>query len=168
MQNVIGGRAEQQRETVTAVATDHDQVDVVFLRQVVDFLTRLAVGQMAVAGFYVRVFAFQRFQFFLGLIELLLLQLRQVHRDIATERHGHGFDDVHQRQLGAAGQCQCHGFFDHRIALFSEVHGYQDMFIGHGVFLLRFAMVLIMSLFTRLWHADVVHPPLAAAGGVQI
>src|SRR5476649_855374 len=43
VQYVIGSRAQQQRQAMTAVAADHDQVTALFLGQVVDFLTRLAV-----------------------------------------------------------------------------------------------------------------------------
>lgn len=61
-----------------------------------NFLARLAVVQVAVVLVQLRVFGDQAFKAFLGLVELLLLQLREIHWHIAAERHRHRFDDVDQ------------------------------------------------------------------------
>ena len=96
-----------------------------------DFLARLAIGQVRVAAVDVRVFVEQAVHAFLGLVELLLLQLRQVHRHVAAERHGHRLDDVYQRNLGIRRRGQRHGALDHRVAFFGQVDGDQKMFVGH-------------------------------------
>ncbi len=96
MQHVVGCGAQQQRQAVATVAAHDDQVAVLFFGQLMDFLAGLAVGQVRVAALDARILAEQAIHAFLGLIELLLLQLRQVHRHVAAKRHGHGFDDVHQ------------------------------------------------------------------------
>ncbi|MNE99454.1 hypothetical protein D3C80_1981370 [compost metagenome] len=75
MQYIIGGRAQQQGQAVTAVATDHDQVAAVVLGQLVDFLARLAVGQVGIGAGQLWIFLFQALHALLGLVELLLLQL---------------------------------------------------------------------------------------------
>ena len=46
LQHIIGGGAQQQRQAVTAMAADHDQVTALLLGEVVDLLARLAVGQV--------------------------------------------------------------------------------------------------------------------------
>ena len=79
------------------MAADHDQVASLFLGQMVDFLARLAVGQVAVFLFQMRVFENQTIKALLGLVELLLLQLGKVHRHVTPKGHGHGLDDMHQR-----------------------------------------------------------------------
>jgi len=113
------------------MAADHDQVALLILRQLVDFLARLAVDQVRVAAIDIRVLVVQALHAFLGLVELLLLQLRQVHRHVAAEGHGHGLDDMHQGDLGAAGQGDGLGPLDHRVAFFGQVDSDQKMFIGH-------------------------------------
>ncbi|MNN92640.1 hypothetical protein D3C81_2109510 [compost metagenome] len=50
VQYVVRGRAEQQRQTMTAMAADHDQIARVFLGEMMDFLAWLAVGQVAVGA----------------------------------------------------------------------------------------------------------------------
>ena len=75
VQDVIGGGAQQQGQAVTAMAADHDQVAALFLGQVMDFLAWLTLGQVALTFFQVRVLGDQALKAFLGLIELLLLQL---------------------------------------------------------------------------------------------
>jgi len=47
MQDVIGRGAEQQSEAVAAMAAHHYQITALLLGQSVNFLTRLAVGQVA-------------------------------------------------------------------------------------------------------------------------
>ncbi|MCY1430335.1 hypothetical protein D9M71_462810 [compost metagenome] len=75
MQHVIGGGAQQQCQTMPAMAAHHDQVAGLLLGQVVDLLAWLAVGQVAVFPGELRVFQDQAVKALLGLIELLLLQL---------------------------------------------------------------------------------------------
>ncbi len=78
------------------MAADHDQVAVLLFGQVMDFLARLAVGEVAVFLFQVRVLENQTVQALFGLVKLLLLQLGKVHGYVATKGHGHGLDDMHE------------------------------------------------------------------------
>ncbi len=132
MQDVIGGGAQQQGETVAAVAADDDEVTALFLGESVDFLARLAIGQVALFGEQFRVEAGEAIQAFPGLFELLLLEHREVHGDVTAKGHGHGFDDMHQRQLGLGRQGESLGAAHHRVALVGEVDGDQNVLVGHG------------------------------------
>jgi hypothetical protein len=96
MQHVVGRGAQQQGQAVTAVAADHDQITAMLFGEAVDFLARLAVGELAVVFGQLRVNVDQAIKSFLGLIKLLLLQLRQVHWNIAAKCHGHRLNDVDQ------------------------------------------------------------------------
>ncbi len=96
MQYVIGGGAEQQCQAMSAMTAHHDQVARLLLGEVVNLLTRLAVGQVTVFLGEFRVFHDQSLKALFGLIELLLLQLGKVHRHVAAKGHGHRFDDMHQ------------------------------------------------------------------------
>ncbi|KTC43650.1 hypothetical protein AO265_04140, partial [Pseudomonas sp. ABAC61] len=82
------------------MTADHDQVACLFLGQVVDLLAWLAIGQVAVFLGQLRVLVDQPIETLPGLVELLLLQLREIHRDVTAESHGHGLDNMHQGQLG--------------------------------------------------------------------
>ena len=48
MQHVVGCRAQQQRKAVTTMTANHDQVAGLRFGQGMDFLARLAIGQVAV------------------------------------------------------------------------------------------------------------------------
>ena len=130
MQQVVGRRAQQQRQAVTTVAADHDQVTALFLGHAVDFLARLAVGQHAIAG-QLRILGSETVQSLAGLLDLLLLQRRQVHGHVTAKGHGHGLDHVHQRHLAATALTQGHGATDHRLAIFGQVDGNQYVLVGH-------------------------------------
>jgi len=119
---------------VTAVATDHNEVALLFGGEAVDFLARLAVGQVAVFRGQFRVAAGEAVEAFAGLIELLLLEHRQVHRHVAAERHGHRFDDVHQGKLPATAGCQRLGAAHDRMTLVGQIDGHQDVLVRHEVF----------------------------------
>ena len=75
VQHVIRGGAEQQRQTMTTMAADHDQIARLFFGEMMDFLAWLAIGQVAVGAFEFGVFELEAFEALFGLIELLLLQL---------------------------------------------------------------------------------------------
>ncbi|MNG21533.1 hypothetical protein D3C84_1059120 [compost metagenome] len=96
-----------------------------------DFLARLAVGQVRIAAVDFRVLVEQAFHALLGLVELLLLQLGQVHRHVAAKGHGHGLDNVHQGYLGTGRRGQFTGALDDRVAFFGQVDGNQYVFVGH-------------------------------------
>lgn len=131
MQHIIGGRAQQQGQAVTTMATDHNQIAVLFFGQAMDFLARLAVSQVTLLWSQLRVAFGEVVQAFAGLVELLLLQHRQVHRHIAAKGHGHGLHHVDQGQLGVAAVGQGLGALDHLAALFGQVDGNQNMGVGH-------------------------------------
>ncbi|MNO08515.1 hypothetical protein D3C81_2312050 [compost metagenome] len=57
------------------MAAHHDQVAAVFLGQIMDFLARLAIGQVGIGTGQLRIFRLQALHALLGLVELLLLQL---------------------------------------------------------------------------------------------
>ena len=50
VQHVIRGRAEQQRQTMSAMTADHDQIARLFFGEMMDFLAWLAIGQVAVGA----------------------------------------------------------------------------------------------------------------------
>ena len=114
------------------MAAYHDQVTILLGGQVMDLLARLPIFQMRVATRDARVLGEQPIQARLGLVELLLLQLRQIHRYIAAKGHGHGFDDVDQGDLGAGRLGEGHRALDHRIAFFGQVDRDQQVGVGHG------------------------------------
>lgn len=151
VEDVVGGRAEQQRQAMPAMAADNDQVAALCLGQLMDLLSWLAIGEMAVADPDFRVLQLQGFEFLFGLVELLLLQLGKVHRYIATKGHGHGFNDMHQGQFGAIADGEFASAADNRIALFSEVYSDQNVFVWHEEFLFRIAITVSMALFTLGW-----------------
>lgn len=134
-----------------AMAADNNQVAALCLGELMDFLSRLTIGEVAVTDSDFRVLQLQGFEFLFGLIELLLLQLGKIHRYIATKGHGHGFDDMHQGQFGAIADGELASAADNRIALFSEVYSDQNVFVRHEEFLFRIAIAVSMALFTLGW-----------------
>jgi hypothetical protein len=78
---------------------------------------------------------------FLGLVELLLLQHRQVHRHVAAEGHGHGLDHMHRREPGVIGLGQGDSPLHHRIAFFGKVDGDQNVLVGHERLLRGLVMI---------------------------
>ena len=98
-------------------------------------LAWLAVDQMALGAGDLRVGQGELVKALLGLVELLLLQLGKVHRHVTTKGHGHGLDDVYQRQFGAIGNRGFLCALDHWVALFGQVDSDQNMFVGHEAFL---------------------------------
>src|SRR3990167_4583316 len=90
VQHVIGGRAQQQGQAVTSVTADHNKIAVLFFGQAMNLLAWLAVGQVALLWCQLRVALGEVVQALAGLVELLLLQHRQVHRHITTKGHGMG------------------------------------------------------------------------------
>ncbi|MNG21656.1 hypothetical protein D3C84_1060480 [compost metagenome] len=75
MQYIVGSGAQQECQAVPAMAAHHNQVALLLLGEMVDFLAWLAVSQVAVGAFEFGVFVLEALQALLGLIELLLLQL---------------------------------------------------------------------------------------------
>src|SRR5690606_4792554 len=116
---------------MTAMAAYHDQVTVIFLGQAVDLLSRLPVSQVLLLRSQARVAVGKACDTLASLVELLLLEHGQIHRNIATERHGHRFDDMHQRQLGVARGRQSLGPRDERMALVVKVGSDQNMMVVH-------------------------------------
>jgi hypothetical protein len=133
------------------MAADNDQVAALRLGQLMDFLSGLTIGEVAVADPDFRVFQLQGFEFLFGLVELLLLQLGEIHRYIATKGHGHGFNDMHQGQFGTIADGEFASAADNRIALFSEVYSDQNVFVWHEELLFRIAIAVSMALFTQGW-----------------
>ena len=132
------------------MAANHDQVAVLRLGQGMDFLARLAVVEVAVVLVQLRVLGDQPLKALFGLVELLLLQLRKIHRHVAAERHRHRFDDVYQRQFGAVGLGAFTGAVDHGVAFVGQVYGDQDMFVGHVGCSCRWRLIMSMALFQSL------------------
>jgi hypothetical protein len=95
----------------------------------------LAVGQVALFGSQLRITAGKAAEALAGLVELLLLQQRKIHRHVAAKGHGHRLDYVHQRGLGTAAGGDGQGAFDHRMAFIGQVDGDQDVLVGHLRFL---------------------------------
>lgn len=75
VQHVVRRGAQQQCQAMATVTANHDQVALLLLGEVVDFLAWLAIGQVAIGAFEFAVLVFQALKSLLGLVELLLLQL---------------------------------------------------------------------------------------------
>jgi len=132
VQDVVGRGTEQQRQPVTAMAANHDQVAALLLGQAMHFLARLAVGQVALFRREARVAVGEAVHALAGLVELLLLQHGEVHRYVAAEGHRHGFDDMYQAEPGTRGTGQGLGAGHDRVALLGQVDRDQNMLVGHG------------------------------------
>ena len=80
---------------MAAVAADDDQVALLFFGEAMDFLARLTISQVAMFGAKSGILVGKFIQTLACLVELLLLQHRQIHRHVAAKGHGHGLDDMH-------------------------------------------------------------------------
>ncbi len=127
------------------MAADHDQVASLFRGEAVDFLARLPVDQVALLAAEVRIAYGEGIQAFTGLVELLLLQHRQVHRHVPTEGHGHGLDHMHHREPGLVAGGQGRRTLHHRVAFVGQVDGDQNVLIGHERLLPEGDSVFIMD-----------------------
>ena len=86
------------------------------------------IGQPVVGG--------KQLHALLGLLELLLLQHRQVHGHIAPVGHRKRLDHMQQRQLGVQCVGQLHGMVGNRPTFFDQVNSHQYVFVQHRHFLL--------------------------------
>ena len=98
MQDAVRRRAQNQRNTVSAVAAYHDQVRVNLLCNCIDFGFRTSENQMLVfLGDAKRVCKFAEVGF-CSLLDLLL-DRRQVHRNVASVSKAERLNGVHTAEL---------------------------------------------------------------------
>src|SRR5690606_229635 len=126
MENVVGGGSEQQREAMSAVAADHDQIAAEFGGDAVNLLTRVAEGNLHLL-FGQSVIPGEQLHALPGLLELLLLKHGQVHGDITAISHGQWFDHMQYGELGAQCPGQLLGMVGHGATLINQIYSYQHM-----------------------------------------
>lgn len=111
MKDTGGGRSEQQGETAPAMAADHDQVDALFLGDVVYLGLCPADHQVAVGfGDVERIADLRQVQ--ACLLVDFFLDARKIHRDIATVGEAERLDDVNDTELATEGISHDDGAFD--------------------------------------------------------
>jgi len=99
VQYATGGRAQQEREAVAAMAANHNKVGANLGRQVVNFGFGTAEDQMLVFGCDIQGFRKLREMTFGRLLDLVL-DGGQIHRDVSAIGKTQGFDDMQAANLG--------------------------------------------------------------------
>src|SRR5262245_43846623 len=136
MQHTIGGGTEQQSESVPAMATDHDHVDVLLVREPMD----LGFGPTKD-----QVLAFRRNadrtgelgEMRLRLLVNLFLHRRKIHGNVPAIREAKRFDHVDDVKLRVETLCNRNRTSCNAVGFIRQIHGQQDPFVGTHVADLR-------------------------------
>src|SRR5690554_3172274 len=112
VQHAVGSGAQQQSETLAAVAADNDQIRVFLAGQIAQLRGGLSHQYMLVFDRVLYQLA-QALQLLLRLELKLLLNLGKINRHVAAVGEGEWLDHMGQTEAGAAGTSQVGGSRQH-------------------------------------------------------
>ena len=98
MQHTVGRGTQQQRQTMSTMTSNYDEIRFQFVRQAVDFAVRAAKNEVATFGGQA-VLLGEIAQVALGLFVYLVLYRGDIHWYISAIGKAQGFNDVHRVQL---------------------------------------------------------------------